>query len=95
MFHPDDIHPLTEFQRNAKSFIARVRKTGRPVLLTINGRAGAVLQSPEAFRDQALDRDDVLLLRSIDEALAGKGRPLREAAKDLARPRAKRRPRVA
>lgn len=95
MFSPDDIRPLTEFQRNAKSFIARVRKTGRPVLLTINGRAGAVLQSPESFQDHELARDNQRLLQSINEALAGKGRPLRDVVNDLKARRNKRRSRAA
>ena len=34
-----DIHPLTDFKRNTSHFMSRMKKTRRPVVLTVNGKA--------------------------------------------------------
>lgn len=44
-----DIHPLSEFQRNAKSHIKRLKKTGKPAVLTVNGRASLVVQDVASY----------------------------------------------
>ena len=37
MIHLDDIYSLTEFQRHTKEHIERLKQTGRPEVLTVNG----------------------------------------------------------
>ncbi|MGH7859437.1 MAG: type II toxin-antitoxin system Phd/YefM family antitoxin [Candidatus Binatia bacterium] len=39
----EDVRPLSEFRANAASFLDRVRKTKRPVVLTQRGHSAAVL----------------------------------------------------
>lgn len=46
-----DIHPLTDFKRNTSGFLTQMRKTRRPVVLTVNGKAELVVQDAEAIRD--------------------------------------------
>jgi hypothetical protein len=41
MVHLEDIYSLTEFQRHTKEHIERLKQTGRPEVLTINGSASA------------------------------------------------------
>jgi hypothetical protein len=48
---PDSIHSLTDFQRNAKKHIHRLKKSGRPQVLTINGRAEVVVQNAKAYQE--------------------------------------------
>jgi prevent-host-death family protein len=38
-----DIHSMTSFKRNSLGLMKRVKKTGRPLVLTVKGRAAAVL----------------------------------------------------
>ena len=38
-----DIHPLTDFKRNTSDFMNRMKKTRRPVVLTVNGKAELVV----------------------------------------------------
>jgi prevent-host-death family protein len=38
-----DIHSLTTFKRNSSGLMKRMKKTGRPLVLTVNGKAEAVL----------------------------------------------------
>jgi prevent-host-death family protein len=39
----EDIRSITELKRNTNSILKQIHKTGRPVVLTINGKAEAVL----------------------------------------------------
>ena len=50
MIRPQDIGSLTEFQRNAQAHLKRLKRTGRPELLTVNGRAEVVVQSASAYQ---------------------------------------------
>lgn len=45
----DDILPIHEFKAKASAILGRVRKTGRPVVVTQNGRASAVVISARDF----------------------------------------------
>ena len=55
----DDVRPLSEFRANVAAFVQRVRKTGRPMVLTQHGRSAAVLVDVEAYED-LLERVEVL-----------------------------------
>ena len=50
MIRPDDIGSLTVFARNTKAHLKRLRRTGRPELLTVNGKAEVVVQSASAYQ---------------------------------------------
>jgi prevent-host-death family protein len=50
MIRPEDIKSLTDFQRNTRGHLKRLRRTGRPELLTVKGKAAVVVQSPAAYR---------------------------------------------
>ena len=49
-----DIHSLSDFQRNVKDHVRHLKETGRPEVLTINGKAALVVQDAEAYQ-QLLD----------------------------------------
>ena len=55
----DDVRPLSEFRANVAAFVQRVRKTGRPMVLTQHGRSAAVLVDVEAY-EELLERVEVL-----------------------------------
>ena len=50
MIRPEDIGSLTDFARNIKGHIERLNRTGRPELLTVNGKAEVVVQSASAYQ---------------------------------------------
>lgn len=50
MIRPEDIGSLTDFHRNAKAHLKRLRRSGRPELLTVNGRAEVVVQDASAYQ---------------------------------------------
>ena len=47
----EDIRPLTEFKRDTARFVARLKDTGRPSVLTVNGRPELVVMDAQAWQD--------------------------------------------
>jgi len=45
-----DIQSLTTFRRRSGEFLKQLRKTKRPVVLTVKGKAAAVVQDAEAYQ---------------------------------------------
>lgn len=76
----DDIRSLTEFQRSTRDAIKRLKRTGRPEVLTVNGQAELVVQDARAYQkllDRARDADALERLdRSIASYRAGRVRSL-------------------
>lgn len=91
MVRMKDIVPLTEFQRNAPAFLKRLERDGRPLVLTVNGRAKAVIRSATAFDSDAGAADEAALERGLDDALrqadAGLSRPIEAVREDFRRKR--------
>ena len=46
-----DIRPLTEFKRDTTRFISHLKDTGRPSVLTVNGKPALVVMDAEAWQD--------------------------------------------
>ena len=72
----EDIRSLTDFQRNTKSHLKRLKATGRPEVLTVNGRAELIVQDAAAY-EETLDAIRGIQ-RGLDEMAAGKGEPARK-----------------
>jgi len=49
-FRLQDVRSLTDFHRNAKAHLKRLRQSGRPEVLTINGKAVLVIQAAGAYQ---------------------------------------------
>ncbi len=50
MIELKNIHSLSDFKRNAKEFIERIKSTQSPMVLTVNGKAEVVVQDAHAFQ---------------------------------------------
>jgi PHD/YefM family antitoxin component YafN of YafNO toxin-antitoxin module len=50
MIRPEDMGSLTDFSRNTKAHLRRLRRTGRPELLTVNGKAEVIIQNASAYQ---------------------------------------------
>ena len=53
MFRVAEIFSLSDFQRNTREHIRRLRETGRPEVLTVNGRAALVVYDAAAYQEIA------------------------------------------
>jgi prevent-host-death family protein len=51
MINLENIHSLTEFKRNVKQFLERIKATKSPLILTVNGKAEIVVQDASAFQE--------------------------------------------
>ena len=88
MIELTDIHPVTDFNRNTKDYIRRLKETGKPEVLTVNGQAEVVVQSAAGYQKllAAAELAEALagIRRGLDQAKRGEGRPVREFLKELA-----------
>src|SRR5208337_2425578 len=79
-----DIHSLTTFKRNSSGLMKQMKKTGRPLVLTIKGKAEAVLLDASAYQAVADQLDAVASIRrGLDQARKGMGRPAEDLLDEL------------
>jgi len=50
MIHINDVLAMTTFCRNPARFMKQLKETKRPSILTVNGKAEAVVQDAEAYQ---------------------------------------------
>lgn len=68
-----DIKPLSEFRANAAGFIEQINKTGRPIVLTQNGKGAAVVLGVAAY-DALMEKMELLEEISIAEVQMNGGK---------------------
>ncbi len=77
-----DIQSLTTFRRRSGDFMKQLKKTKRPVVLTVKGKAAAIVQDAEAYQrllDIAARADEEEGIRQgLDDVAHGRTRPARE-----------------
>jgi prevent-host-death family protein len=77
-----DIQPLTTFRNNSVKMMKQLKKTGRPIILTVNGKPEATVLSAAAYQrllDIASEADEREGLRQAEEDIAaGRVRPAAE-----------------
>jgi len=78
-----DIQSLTTFRRSSGQFLKQLKKTKRPVVLTVNGKAAAVVQDAEAYQ-RLLDiaaraSANEGIRQGIDDVKSGRTLPAKEA----------------
>lgn len=93
MLDTRQIHSLTDFLRNHKAYLARLKETKTPEVLTVNGRAEIVIQDAESYQD-LLDRlhhmETLTAITAIKEGMASAERgELKPAEQVLSEMRAK------
>ena len=75
----DEIDSLSNFKRNTSEFVEQLKKSGRPVILTINGKAELVVQDAESYQRllEISERLETIeaLKPAIAEMKAGLGEP--------------------
>ncbi|HBB34096.1 MAG TPA: type II toxin-antitoxin system Phd/YefM family antitoxin [Cyanobacteria bacterium UBA9273] len=82
-----DINSLSNFKRNTTEFVQQLKKTGSPLVLTVNGVSELVVQSVAAYQE-LLERIEYLetvagIKRGLDELAQGKAVPALEALEEL------------
>jgi prevent-host-death family protein len=70
-----DIHSLTTFKRDTSGMMKRMKKSGRPLVLTVKGKAEAVVMDPALYQR----------LADFHHSVAGIGIGMVQAKKGLGR----------
>jgi len=84
----EDIRSVTDLKRHTREILEQIRQTRRPVVLTVNGKADAVLIDAKTYekhlRASNLSR---LLLPAEEDIAAKRTRPMRSFLKEFKRAR--------
>jgi prevent-host-death family protein len=64
-----DIQSLTDFKKNTPEFLQQLKKTGEPVVLTINGRAELVVQDAAAYQKLREVAEEARVIERIRQGL--------------------------
>src|SRR5258706_16010372 len=77
-----DIQSLTTFRRRSGDFMKQLRKSKRPVVLTVKGKAAAIVQDAEAYQrllDVAARADaEEGIRQGLEDVKIGKTRSAKE-----------------
>ena len=88
-FDLDEIHSLSDFQRNAKQHIVRMKKKRRPLVLTINGKAEMVAVDVKSFQEmlEIIDRVEAVegIRRGLESKKRGEGKTLEQFDREMRR----------
>ena len=82
-----DIQPMTTFRNHSAEIMQHLKKTKRPVVLTVNGKAAAVLQDAEAYQrllDLAAEASaEEGIRQGLEDMAHGRTRPAEEVFDEL------------
>jgi prevent-host-death family protein len=82
-----DIQSLSVFKRDSSKFIKQMKKTGQPIVLTVNGKAAAVVHDPDSYQEYLREKDRLDMIesvnRGIDDMRAGRTKPAEQVFREF------------
>ena len=85
----EDIRSLSDFKRHTSELLDQMKRSGRPVVLTVNGKAELVVQDAASYQKlmDAIDRLDAIerVGQGLEEMRQGKARPARRVLEEIRR----------
>lgn len=80
----EDIRSVTDLKRHTREILQQIRQTRRPVVLTVNGKADAVLMDAKTYEKHLKASNLSRLLAAAEEDVtAGRTRPMRQFLKEF------------
>jgi len=64
----EDIYSLTDFKKNTNFFVSNLKKTKRPSILTVNGKAQLVVIDANAFQKMVENRELIDSIAQIEQS---------------------------
>ena len=64
-----DVESLTAFKRNTAEYVRKIKKSGDPLVLTVNGKAELVVQDAESYQRMLEVLDRVETFEAVREGL--------------------------
>ena len=82
----EDVKSVSEFKKQIRAVFARLHQTGRPVVITVNGRPDVVLLDAAVFERKLSTLNlQALLAEGETDVAAGRTRSARTAVRALRR----------
>jgi PHD/YefM family antitoxin component YafN of YafNO toxin-antitoxin module len=82
-----DVRSVTEFQRNLKEYVGRLKGKKTPLVLTVNGRAELIVQDADSYQTllDRLERAETVaaIRQGMEQFERGEGIPLKQAERRL------------
>jgi len=82
-----DIESLTAFKRNTNEYVRKMKKSGSPLVLTVNGKAEIVVQDAESYQRmlELLDRAETVeaVREGLESVRRGKTMSLDQFDKEM------------
>ncbi len=84
-----NVDTLTHFKANTSEVLERLKTTGAPMVLTVDGEAEVIVQDAGSYQKmlEVLDRAQAIegIRRGLDSMARGEGRPAEEAFEGIRR----------
>ncbi len=82
-----NIQSLTSFKRNTVESVEQIKRTGKPLVLTVNGKAELVVLDANEYEEMLDKLEQVETVRAVKSGIEafenGEFRPARKALTDL------------
>lgn len=82
-----EVRSVTDFQRNLKDYVGRLKGRKSPLVLTVNGRAELIVQDAESYQAllDRLDRAETVaaIRQGMKQIARGEGISLKQAERRL------------
>ena len=80
----EDVWTVKDLKRNTRKILEKAHETGRPIILTVKGKADAVIMDARSYERHLKAANLACLLRPAEEDMAsGRTRPMRAFLKEF------------
>ncbi len=87
MIDVNEIRSLSDFKRNTGELVDRMKETGKPMVLTVNGKAQLIVQDAAAYQSMLDEREETEatkgILRGLNDVKHGRTQPARQALEEI------------
>ena len=81
------IHPVSDFVRNYKTYLDRIKLTKNPEVLTVNGKPECVIVDAEVYQLMSDAYEEACFVKAVNEGIEsmnrGEGKPADQAFRDI------------
>ena len=81
------IHPVSDFVRNYKTYLDRIKLTKNSEVLTVNGKPECVLVDAEIYQLMSDAYEEARFVKAVNEGIQsmnrGEGKPVEQAFRDI------------
>lgn len=65
-----DIQSLSVFKRDTSKFVRQIKKTKQAIVLTVNGKAAAVVHDPDSYQEYLREKNRMETIAGVKRGIA-------------------------